>query len=211
MTAGIALYRMRSFRPNMLFTAAIPSRVATWANMRRPVTSPQAQMPGDVGLAAVEARIPLALKSTPASSRPRPATLGARPAALRMQSAGVGALRTVGLRIVQGAPVDPGDFRRKVELDALALEDLQQPACDIAVASGGDVGQHLIDRNLDADFVEETGEFQADVAAAHDGHAAGIAVNPKTVSESSTRAEPIPVTGGTAGRDPVAIRILAAS
>jgi hypothetical protein len=77
------------------------------------------------------------------------------------------------------------------------------------VAAGGDLRQHLDDRDPGADFVEETGELQADVAAAHDGEGFRHAVRSKTVLESSTRSDPMPGIGGTAGREPVASSTLA--
>ena len=73
-------------------------------------------------------------------------------------------------------------------------------------------GQHLEDADLRADLLEEAGELQTDVAAADDGDAFWAhAADSKTVSESSVCSDWIPGIGGTAGREPVASRMLAAS
>jgi len=59
-----------SFLPNMLSTATMAFARAAWANMRRPVTSPQAHTPATLVCRKSEVFTPLAVKSTPNFSRP---------------------------------------------------------------------------------------------------------------------------------------------
>ena len=79
------------------------------------------------------------------------------------------------------------------------------------VAARGDLRQHLDDRDLGADRGEETGELQPDVAAADDGDLGGQRRQARTPSGvEHARSESSPGMGGTAGLEPVAIRMFLA-
>ena len=62
---------------------------------------------------------------------------------------------------------------REVEVDPAALERLEEPRRDVAVAAGGDLREHLEDRHVGADLAEVGGQLEPDVTAADDGDALG--------------------------------------
>ena len=181
------------------------------ASMCRPVTSPHAQMLGTLVRPCSSTRMPRADTSTPASSKPRSVTTGVRPVALRMYVAESLCRCPGGILIVQLVAVDAQDRqdrwismppRRRILSSSSAMSP-SQPEAILGNAS-------YTVTSVPISWKKEANSrpmYPPPMIAIR----SGTAVSWNAEVESRTRSPSMPGIGGTAGREPEATRMFAAS
>ena len=142
---------------------------AMWVNWKREATSPQAKIVR-VGGAQVVVHLDAGLVvATPAASRPRPSTFGARPAATRISSATISRRSpSRSRRPSSSRPAAPhlDDLDAELEVDAVARQRLLDDLGGVGVLAGQDVAVHVEQGDPAAEAGEGLRQLAADRAAA---------------------------------------------
>ena len=104
----------------------------------------------------------------PTFSRPRSSTFARRTGGVENVLGLNAGLRPVLRGEVERVALDAEYLCGQMKLDAFLRQDAQHARGDFTIGAGCDIGQHLKDLDRRADLLKEAGEFQTNVAAAHD-------------------------------------------